>query len=733
MDNLRLKKLVLSGFKSFAKNSVFDFPQPITAIVGPNGSGKSNVAEAMRWVLGEQSLKSLRGRKGEDLIFNGSPSAPRLNKASAIMYFDNSSKQFPVEFEEVAIGRRVYRDGQSEYLLNDSLVRLKDIIELLGNVGLGVSQHHIIGQGEADRILYASSKDRQQATEDALGLKVYQFKRQEAERKLGRTEENMRQASALQKEVGPHLKHLERLVEKYKQSAEIKKNLESLMNDYLSRFGSEISKAESELSLKKSGPALELADAEKKIIEARKKLQIDESVAHEPEELKKLEEKLSLIRENKAKVERDLGRLEGMLEALLADTGDSGGVIPKEEVEDFLRGLEDSLSSVMDTDVIEEIHTIIQEIVSKITSFLSGFSGQEETAKNTAELSKKKKEAESVLLKLAEEEKKTAKEREKISSGFFAATKERRLFQEELFRLETRAGELKNTLGVLELEQEKIKLQKSEFERELADAERFLGEGKVKLEEKEPFNDLEREKTARELGRLKFRLEEAGGVDAEILKEYNEIKQRDEFFSRELEDLGNAARSLRQVSKELGEKIEEDFNKGIEKINKEFQKFFETMFGGGRAKLIVLKPEKRLKKESGGMEKDEEDLPAEALMEEGGLDIDVSLPRKKIRGLDMLSGGERALTSIALLFAMSAVNPPPFLVLDETDAALDESNSRRYGAMIKDLSRRTQIITITHNRETMRQAGALYGITTGSDGVSRMLSLKLSEAEEIAE
>lgn len=731
MDNLRLKKLVLSGFKSFAKNSVFDFPQPITAIVGPNGSGKSNVAEAMRWVLGEQSLKSLRGRKGEDLIFNGSPSAPRMSKASAILYFDNSSKQFPVEFEEVAIGRRVYRDGQSEYLLNDSLVRLKDIIELLGNVGLGVSQHHIIGQGEADRILYASPKDKQQAIEDALGLKVYQFKRQEAERKLGRTEENMRQASALQKEVRPHLQHLERLVEKYKQSAEIKKNLESLMNDYLSRFGSAINKAESELSSKKSGPASDLADTEKKISEARKKLQIDESSVHEPEELRKLEEKLSLIRENKAKIERDLGRLEGLLEASLDDAGDSGGVIPKEEVEDFLRGLEDTLSSVMDTDVIEEMHTIIQEIVSKISSFLSGFSGQEETARSATELSKKKKEAESALLKLAEEEKKTAEEREKISSGFFAATKERRMFQDELFRLETRAGELKNILGVVELEHEKIKFQKSDFERELADAKRFLGEGKVKLEEKEPFNDLEREKMAREVSRLKFRLEEAGGVDAEILKEHNDIKQRDEFFSRELEDLGNAAKSLRQVSEELGEKIEEDFNKGIEKINKEFQKFFETMFGGGRARLILLKPEKHSKKEDEMEKEDEEGLPAEIL--EGGVDIDVSLPRKKIRGLDMLSGGERALTSIALLFAMSAVNPPPFLVLDETDAALDESNSRRYGAMIKDLSRRTQIITITHNRETMHQAGALYGITMSSDGVSRMLSLKLSEAEEIAE
>ena len=223
---LRLKKLELSGFKSFAKPTSFQFLDPITAVVGPNGAGKSNLAEAVRWILGEQSFKSLRGRKGEDLIFNGSPTAARLSKASAALYFDNSQKQFPIEFEEVVIGRRVYRDGQNEYLLNNSQVRLKDIIELLSNVGLGASQHHIISQGEADRVLYASPKERQSALEDALGLKIYQFKRLEAEKKLVKTEENIRQAQALAKEIRPHLKYLERLVEKIQKASEIKIELE---------------------------------------------------------------------------------------------------------------------------------------------------------------------------------------------------------------------------------------------------------------------------------------------------------------------------------------------------------------------------------------------------------------------------------------------------------------------------------------------------------------------------
>ncbi|MDP3935019.1 MAG: AAA family ATPase, partial [Candidatus Giovannonibacteria bacterium] len=154
-----LKRLEMTGFKSFAKAVTLEFPTKITSIVGPNGSGKSNIADAIRWVLGEQSMKHLRGKKGEDLIFAGTPQIARLAKASVSLVFDNKEKIFPVEFDEVAMSRRVYRDGANEYLLNNSQVRLKDIIELLSKVGLGASQHHIIAQGDSDRILYASPKE----------------------------------------------------------------------------------------------------------------------------------------------------------------------------------------------------------------------------------------------------------------------------------------------------------------------------------------------------------------------------------------------------------------------------------------------------------------------------------------------------------------------------------------------------------------------------------------------
>ncbi|MEK7598990.1 MAG: AAA family ATPase [Patescibacteria group bacterium] len=723
---LRLKKLELSGFKSFAKPTSFQFLDPITAVVGPNGAGKSNLAEAVRWILGEQSFKSLRGRKGEDLIFNGSPTAARLSKASAALYFDNSQKQFPIEFEEVVIGRRVYRDGQNEYLLNNSQVRLKDIIELLSNVGLGASQHHIISQGEADRVLYASPKERQSALEDALGLKIYQFKRLEAEKKLVKTEENIRQAQALAKEIRPHLKYLERLVEKIQKASEIKIELEKKLKEYLGRSEISIKEAQNDLDQRKKKPAEELVQTQEKIVRLKSSLLPAEKIEYEPKELAVLENQLAGLGQRRAKIERELGRLEGALSAAGSDRGAENETIPREEVEDLLSQIDDILSTALDTDIVEEIYSFIHDAAARINAFLSRPETDFETRPKFEELAAGRKKLEEELVKIKILEKETAEKKEKSSSAFYEAAKERRLSERELLDLEAKANKDRDILRDFNLEEEKIKLRFQELNRDFEDARQYIGDQKIDSAGFSAFKPEEWEKMRKEIDRLKFRLEESGGVDQSTLKEYSEIKERDAFLEKELADLGRAAKSFRHISRDLADKIEQDFNQGIEKINKEFQRFFEMLFGGGRARLVFLKSEK--------IKKNEDEIPREAdenQIKEGGIEIDVSLPRKKIRGLDMLSGGERALTSIALLFSVSTVNPPPFLILDETDAALDESNSLRYGEMLKNLSRTTQIITITHNRGTMRQAGSLYGITMGTDGVSRLLSLKLTEAEEI--
>ena len=153
---MRLKSIELSGFKSFAKKTELTFETAITAIVGPNGSGKSNIAESFRFALGEQSMKSMRGRRGEDLVWNGSASTPRAGRASVKLVLDNADRSLPLDFDQVLIERAVSRDGANEYRLNSSTVRLRDITSLLANANIGASGHQIISQGEADRILSAS-------------------------------------------------------------------------------------------------------------------------------------------------------------------------------------------------------------------------------------------------------------------------------------------------------------------------------------------------------------------------------------------------------------------------------------------------------------------------------------------------------------------------------------------------------------------------------------------------
>src|SRR5580698_4901042 len=155
-----LKALELAGFKSFADRTRFAFPQGITVVVGPNGSGKSNVVDAIKWVLGEQSVKSLRGKEMADVIFNGSPTRRAMNSAEITLTFDNAARLLPVDAPEVSITRRVYRSGEGEYLINGGPCRLRDIRDILAGTGLGAQAYSVIEQGKVDVLLQSSAKDR---------------------------------------------------------------------------------------------------------------------------------------------------------------------------------------------------------------------------------------------------------------------------------------------------------------------------------------------------------------------------------------------------------------------------------------------------------------------------------------------------------------------------------------------------------------------------------------------
>ncbi|HEX9018647.1 MAG TPA: AAA family ATPase, partial [Anaerolineaceae bacterium] len=228
----RLKSLELHGYKTFASRTLFEFPGDITAVVGPNGSGKSNIADSLRWVLGEQSYTLLRGRKTEDMIFSGSEMRPRAGMASATITFSNEDGWLPIDFNEVSITRRAYRDGQNEYLLNGQRVRLKEISELLARSGLAERTYTIIGQGLVDAALSLKPEERRKFFEEAAGIGLYRGRREEALNRLDQTRRNLERVLDILSELEPRLGSLEKQARRAIEYDRIRADLRLLLRDW---------------------------------------------------------------------------------------------------------------------------------------------------------------------------------------------------------------------------------------------------------------------------------------------------------------------------------------------------------------------------------------------------------------------------------------------------------------------------------------------------------------------
>lgn len=228
----RLKSLELHGYKTFASRTLFEFPEAITAIVGPNGSGKSNIADAIRWVLGEQSYSLLRGRKTEDMIFAGSEQRPRAGMASAAIIFDNGDGWLPIDYSEVSLARRAYRDGNNEYLLNGQRVRLKETTELLAQSGLAERTYTIIGQGLIDAALSLKPEERRKFFEEAAGIGLYRSRREDALNRLDATRRNLERVHDILAELEPRLATLERQAKRAAEYERIKADLQILLRDW---------------------------------------------------------------------------------------------------------------------------------------------------------------------------------------------------------------------------------------------------------------------------------------------------------------------------------------------------------------------------------------------------------------------------------------------------------------------------------------------------------------------
>lgn len=727
---MKLKYIELRGFKSFAKKERLDFEKRLTAIVGPNGSGKSNIAEAFRFVLGEQSMKSMRSKKTEDLLFNGSAFLPRTNRASVTLVFDNSDRAVKGAFDEVEIERVIHRDSTNEYYINGSPVRLKDVVELLAEAKVGSAGHHIISQGEADKLLSMSPRDRRVHIEEALGLTQYQIKRAEAEKKLEKTQANLESIRSLRRENAPHLQYLEKEMSLIEKRREIIRELDLKGKEYAQKFIAFHARTQERNKIEEEELVSKIRDADKRV-QAVRGQRVAGGVDRELERLeaaqKEIQIRLNSLRSEKANMAHAVGKLEAELEfrseAVSSATNPQVFVKTSEKIE-RLRELLEKAREEIDINKIKEIIAKALSVIraddkqasdSKIDPELEA-----RIAKITAELRSHETRS-SELVELEEElmgrsQKLEVSIREKQRDG------EQRRIDAEKSIYEKRALEAK--LESLHRESESLKEDHARFFASLEEIALIAGVhfSKEDLRMDESMLNLSRveiDKIERDVERLKLKIESMQvGNSSEVERAYAEAKERAEFLDREIEDLEATTSKLSNIARELGEKIEDEFSSGLGKISGYFSNYFSHMFKGGSASL------QRVELPSRNEEKESE--------KEFGVDIKVSMPHKLLRSTAMLSGGEKTLVSIALIFALSQINPPPFLILDETDAALDEANSRRYGEALGELSKYSQLILITHNRETMSHAGMLYGITMGKSATSELLSIDLEEAEKIA-
>ena len=590
--------------------------------------------------------------------------------------------------------------------------------------------------------------------EDSLGLRIYQFKRTESERRLAKTLENMKEAEMLRREIAPHLKFLKKQVERVNEGRELREQLIGLYREYLKREEVYVQERIRMASERKALPMNELQSIDKEIAEKRTFIANERGSDVQAQAILEVESKLRSARNRKEEISRHIGRVEGMIEfedKRLKKKSDALSRV--EEVKVDLREIQE-LSNTIERELevyehgsdLSELHVALLRVRTAVRDFLNFHRSQHGPRELSADdyleihhLREEKSTRENELTEVMQVLEVLDGEYVSMRSNLESEKERSHDAERELFTLMSKRSSLQAQVDRSLAEEANLGRERRNLEEELTEAGILLGRSvldfsAVIIDTQEIMDESRdrQEDRRRKIERGKIRLEDIGAQGGEeLVREYEETKERDAFLGREMEDLVKTADQLRDLILELNGKIETEFKSGVKKINKEFGKFFVMMFGGGVAELRIVAIEKRKKKDELAVALSDTSRDT-APEDEEGIDVHIALPHKKIRGLQMLSGGERALTSIALVFAVSQVNPPPFMVLDETDAALDEANSRRYGDMIESLATCSQLVVVTHNRETMSRASVLYGVTMGADAASKLLSIEFDEAVKVA-
>ncbi len=736
-----VEKIEISGFKSFAKKTILDFSggknlkSGVTCVVGPNGSGKSNVSDALRWVIGEKSVKNLRGNKREDVIFAGSSTKSQLGCAQVSVFFDNSKKRFDIDYSQVVITRKIYRDGENHYLINNSKVKLFDLMNLLSRAGIGHGNYTIVNQGMTDQILLSSPVERMGFLEDAAGVKEFQLKKNKSVRRIKKTRINIEKAESLMREIEPELRVLKSQSRKIEKAQKTREELAEKRAQYFAVRLNNIESNQSKNGLELKRIEEQIEGSQKKIKAINQKLQ--ESDNSSIQEQNKL---IAGIEKEKAQLEKERYELERMgfkQEIELKSLQEKIEQFGKEEIILVDRGyiltklqkikdeLDSQVGKSLTAKLIFKINDLLQEIqAGKAVKSKASEETEKQKVLLNKDLDKIKQEAQQNSIEIANCKQKIAEKNQAVQTINAENQKKQESrvdFKDQLRREQFEVEKAERYL-------EHLRLDKTKLEQELVEIKKDIQANfNGNLDDLRKIScNLNLENLKMLIEKLSWQLEQIREIDTGVIEEYRELQEKYDFLEKESKDLKLTLTDLNRVIVEMDKTIKNRLAQAFTAINKEFMIYFKLIFSGGSAKLEKIKIEKRkfLDELEDEGEKDPEDLT------EFGIDIKVNPPGKRINNLNMLSGGERTLTSIALLFALISYNPPPFAFLDEIEANLDEANAKRFSRILKKLSHKTQFILATHSREVMRMADILYGITMDSGGYSKVFSVSLGQIKE---
>ena len=559
-----LKALEIQGFKSFPDKTVLNFGEDITAIVGPNGSGKSNISDAIRWVMGEQSSKSLRGVKMEDVIFGGTETRNQMGFAQVTLVLDNTEHIFPsMEETEVAVTRRYYRSGESEYYINKQSVRLRDVNELFMDTGMGREGYSIIGQGRIDEILSQKSGDRREIFEEAAGISRFRYRKEETERKLERTEENLVR-------INDKIAELELQVEPLRAQAETAKqyliyrdelrlleisvwleNLETLKTNAI-KLDTDLSLAREEL--KKANADLEALYAASEQFSAR----IHENDIAQEEKRAQLSELDAQVKEQESAV-------------AVLQTGIAHNEENIARVEEELRSQSDRVGS-MDAQIaqqrarIEELERNKNEVETALSELLKQ---AEELSKNAGE---------------AASEAETLRAREALALSAAADSRA------EVAALRSTLSEMDERESAIAAEQESGEAQLSETRKSAAENRRALESAQ---EEADAIRNIIAGHTMKMQGRIE-REKETGEQHVSLTMEMNNLDSRIRLLGemeKEYEGFNKAVRTVMQASERKALRGVRGPVAGLMKVDKKYAVAIEIALGAGLQNIVVEREE----------------------------------------------------------------------------------------------------------------------------------------------